>query len=404
MIPKNHPIRRLDDVDQPVVSLSSSSRGKPAVRRRRFLQLVLAVAFLASLPFLVRWVHYRNNHVVTHEAFVNGIVTEIGARFDGQVKLVATERNRRVHQGDVLLRLEDGHLLAKVEKARAEMERARRELEVEKQAIVQDRRLLSAGVEQAQLESEIARAEVQKSASEMERWKRNQERIAKLHADGLESQAFFEEASAKRAAATAEWQADQARRRHADGGRHYTELELEALSVRESKLQVMGANVEAERADLAAALSEADAALIRAPSDGWVVDLMVGPGTSVRVGQPMLSFWSKDQVWVDAWVNQDDLSKIAMGSPADVTLEAYSNAHLQGRVEGVWAGIEDERERNEENAKTSPLLARNSKIKVRIALPNVDAQLIPGLAAIVGIERGSPELSPAGGTLRASVP
>ena len=98
---------------------------------------------LAAVAIGVPWCYYRCQHVVLGEATIKGLVTKIGARIEGRIKSIEVETGQPVSKGQVLLRLEDSHLVAALERARAELESATKGLESEKMGIEQTGRRLS---------------------------------------------------------------------------------------------------------------------------------------------------------------------------------------------------------------------------------------------------------------------
>ena len=77
-----------------------------------------------------------------------------------------------------------------------------------------------------------------------------------------------------------------------------------------------------------------DASVIRAPEDGRVMERIVEVGGAARVGEPMISLWI-GRPWVEAWVDERDLRKFQIGSPADISLDASAKGKLSGRVEAI---------------------------------------------------------------------
>src|SRR5262249_41343085 len=84
--------------------------------------LVIAAVTVGPLGIFavgIPWGRYRLNNVVLSDAEVKGTVTKIGARIDGRIKSIEVEVGQPVTAGEVLLRMDDRHLLASLEGARA---------------------------------------------------------------------------------------------------------------------------------------------------------------------------------------------------------------------------------------------------------------------------------------------
>ena len=108
--------------------------------------------------------------------------------------------------------------------------------------------------------------------------------------------------------------------------------------------------------------------LVRAPVAGSITSLNVARGNMLNdATQPLMTIADLSTVWVTALVAEKDLNGVKLGQQAQVSLSAYPDKVLQGRVTSVADVIEPESRRD----------------KVRIALPNPDYALRPNMFATV---------------------
>jgi len=155
----------------------------------------------------------------------------------------------------------------------------------------------------------------------------------------------------------------------------------------------LAAEVELARQQVALCEANEAATVIRAPADGWVIDRIVEPGGSAKVGEPMMSLWLGPP-WVEAWVNERKLDHIQIGSPADVTLSAFPGRKLHGQVEAI--GVLTDTALQAETASLAKAVpdtlhsffVPDSMVPVRIVVPDSPVRLQPGLTALVGIRDG----------------
>src|SRR6185437_11790813 len=76
-------------------------------RNRRVLGGVIGAAVLVVvLVFGIPWVKEMFNTVSTDDAFVNGHVTFVAPRVEGQIARVLVDDNNRVHKGELLAELD----------------------------------------------------------------------------------------------------------------------------------------------------------------------------------------------------------------------------------------------------------------------------------------------------------
>ena len=133
------------------------------------------------------------------------------------------------------------------------------------------------------------------------------------------------------------------------------------------------------------AMARAEAMLVRAPIDGLVVPRTIwkpggsGPGEpeegdEVWPGMAVLDIVSPKAMRVRVKVNQVDVHRLVVGTPARITLDAYPERHYPGRLVQV-----------------SPIASRGAfspKVRTFTAIFAIDAQhaeIAPDLSAAVGL-------------------
>ncbi|HZL83932.1 MAG TPA: efflux RND transporter periplasmic adaptor subunit [Candidatus Krumholzibacteria bacterium] len=362
------------------------SRGKPSRRRRIIMTVIAAGVALAIAVPVVLWTRYRITHVVSRNALVKGSITNVGAQLDGVVTSVEVESGQQVQAGQILARFEDHQLQATVQRAQSRFEKATRELEVERMAIEHERRRLGSLVTEASARVAAAKAQVDAAQSQADDAKTRHELRQTLAQEGVIATEEVRAAETVRRTADAMGATAEADEQAAEAARDLAQVESEGLAVREEHIRVLEADVSMFRAELDLAEADLKAALIRAPGDGWVVRRIAEPGGSVVVGQPILALWIGKGVWVEAWIDEDDLGKVAAGSSARVTLKPYPDRVFSGVVETIGVSTDYELP---DTAVPQP---RNSRMRaepvvcVRIRLDEPEG-LFPGLSAVVGIRK-----------------
>ncbi len=355
--------------------------------RRTVMFLIAAGAALAVVP-IVLWARYQWTHVVSRNAIVKGTITHVGAQLDGVVTGVEVDVGQRVQAGQAMARFEEHKLQAAVQRAQSRLVKATRELEVERLAIVQERRRLEGRVTEASARSAAAVAQVEAAQSQADEAKARYDQRKSLARDGAIAQEDLRSAETSLRTADALGATARADQRAAEAGERLAEVESEGIAVRKQHIEVLDAEVAALRAELSLAQADLNAAVIRAPADGWVVRRIAEPGTSVVVGQPIVALWLGREVWVEAWIEEDDLAKVAAGDKVMVTVKPYPRRVFSGTVESVGASTDFELP---DTAVPQP---RNARIRatpvicVRVRLDQTDG-LFPGLSAVVGIRRNA---------------
>ncbi len=356
-----------------------------------FTQFVLLAVFIVACGFGVvrvsRWYSYRQGHIVTRDAAVSGRMTEVGPRIAGQVARVEVREGQRVTAGQVLASLADEPLRARLAEARADVVRAEETLAVERLAIDQERRRLGAELDRRRVEIEAAEASVVVAESYLPRWSNEFERTEQMVEKRAVSANRLDQVRASRDAAEAT-RALQLGRQHLAETRHtVAQIDLEGVDVLEANLKVLEAEVEMARAAVRVAEAELASTVLRAPGDGLVGSITRGPSASVRVGQPILSLWLDEELWVDAWIDEAELGDVHMNSEAFVSLDAHPGEVFEGRVDAIVVVPPDATRERAQSSSSSPILASRARIRTRIRFDARDLHVIPGLSAVVGIER-----------------
>jgi len=77
---------------------------------------------------------------------------------------------------------------------------------------------------------------------------------------------------------------------------------------------------------------------VRAPSDGYVSNLQLHPGSFVRLKSPVMTFISTEQYWIVAKTLQQGIQRVAPGDKAEVAFSMYPGKVFDAEVESVvWA-------------------------------------------------------------------
>lgn len=81
---------------------------------------------------------------------------------------------------------------------------------------------------------------------------------------------------------------------------------------------------------------------IKAPSNGTVVDLKVMKGTYAKATQPVMTFISGEDIWIDAYFTENNLGHIKIGDRVDIVLDAHPGEIFSGKVASLNVGVSSE--------------------------------------------------------------
>src|SRR6266849_4137508 len=163
----------------PVTKPLPPESGKPAASShssfgwRKYVTplLVVALALAVLITITRNWNAWEGSKVeqVTDDAYVRGDLTPLSTKVAGIVRMVNVTDYQRVHQGDLLVELQDDDYRAQVDQAKAAVEAAHASIEGNlRQRELQDSRIAKAlaGIDQAK--AQIAAAQAGKEAVQAE--------------------------------------------------------------------------------------------------------------------------------------------------------------------------------------------------------------------------------------------
>jgi HlyD family secretion protein len=264
---------------------------------RRLWQIAKLAAIVAVVVGAVYWVKFSPVPVTEHRVELGDIVAEvmgtgtleahfkstISPRISGRIQEVLVDMGDRVTAGQLLVRLDDRDLKPQVEIAQA-----------------------AVAVSQATLDR--LQADRTQALAVLEQTSADHKRALGL----LPSRAISQEDADK---ITADWKTAQAGVARADA------------ALVEGRKQLIGA--ERNLAYRKALLADTE---IVAPLDGLIVQRQRDPGDIAVPGSPILTLISTRELWITAWVDETEMSRVAIGQPARVVFRSEPDRAYRGEV------------------------------------------------------------------------
>jgi len=302
--------------------------------------LVVLLALTVLITITRNWNAWEGGKVeqVTDDAYVRGDLTPLSTKVAGIVRAVNVADYQKVHQGDVLVELQDDDYQAQVNQAKAIVEAARDGIEENRrQRQLQDVRIdkAVAGIDQAK--AQIAAAEAGKEAvqAQLTRARSERRRQEGLYQAHSTTEQNLEAAVAAEGNLLAQFASRDADLNQARTMLHSSELAAEAerrskavLASQEMQLQ---ADLRAKQASLAATSVNIGYTRIYAPGDGTVGERQVRPGQLVSPGTQVISFIALTK-WVQANFRETQLTNVKVGDPAELRIDEYPGQLIRGKV------------------------------------------------------------------------
>lgn len=248
-----------------------------------------------------------------------GAEVRVGARVSGRVRRLVANIGDRVERGQVIAELETEDLDALVAQRRAEAEAADARLTALERRLPDE--IAAARATVASREAMLRQAE--------EEWSRQQH----LLAERATSQAAAELARQGRDVAAAQLEVARRALQVLEGGADDQRTEARSAAA-------------AARAALRAAEVERSFTRITAPISGVVASVATQEGETVAAGLNAPTFVTivdLDRLQVNAYVDEVDIGKIAVGQEGFFTVDAFPARDFEGRVTAIYptATIQD---------------------------------------------------------------
>jgi membrane fusion protein, multidrug efflux system len=280
----------------------------------RLAILVIAGGIVALLA--TRWDVWvgQASRQTTDDAYARGDITPLSAQVEGYVRRVAVGDFQLVKSGDLLVQIDDDDYQARLAQAEADVLGA--EAAIENLKARKD--LQHAVIHQAESAIAATQADVDRTRLEL---KRQRTLLATTYGTAQKvEQALADE-----------------KRFEANLERNQAELQGErrqmgVLDTQESQLR---AEAKAKRAALELAKINLGYTRIVAPVDGMVGERGVRAGQYLRPGTQVISVVPLSNVWVIANYKETQLTHVAIGQKAEVTIDTFPGITVTGRVDSI---------------------------------------------------------------------
>lgn len=284
-------------------------------RTKKLISFIISIAVIgaAALWIFLRFYH-RGDCEYTDNAQVGQLIVPVNSRVQGYIKELRFKEYQPVHKGDTLVIIDDSDMRLNVARARADYANA----------------LAGRGVADQSVSVSAARASVSE-ASIAEAKVLMEMALKDLHR--------YETLLAKDAATIQQYEA-QKTDYEAKKARYRTLVKQKAAAssvVAESRHRI---NQSEAGIDLAKALLETaelnlSYTVITAPCDGYASRKMIQVGQLVQPGQTLLDLVDISDIWVTANYKETQLPDIAVGSNADIRVDAVPDVTFHGKVTAI---------------------------------------------------------------------
>ena len=344
----------------------------------RRIWLALAVLVLLGAGLFGYWYLFVRGTVSSDDARLDANLVNLAPDLPGRLERLLVAEGDKVRKDQPVFVLDQSLFKVALDRAQAQVDSAQASLAVARAKL--SKLLHGTRVEEIQLAMDAekqakARAELSKTEYERTKGLHGQHAIAGERLD-----------QARTAWIVAENAHDKASHN----------LALLRHGARQEDVEAARAGVEAASARLRAAQVAVDKAktdiehsVVRAPFSGPVVGVWRRPGAILAPGTPVVTLIDPASLHVAANIDEKDLSEISVGDPVDISIDAFPDRPLKGKVSRIMQVTNSTFSLIPAEGVSGTFIKVTQRVPIRIALDSLpDLPLGPGLSVEVHIHTG----------------
>jgi multidrug resistance efflux pump len=274
----------------------------------------------------------------TDDAYVEADVVQIAAQIDGPIVNIPIENYAAVKKGDLLFEIDPKPFQIAVDQAKAELAQTRQDVE----SLTDEVETAKAGIDSAKADVDAAKAKIKNSEAALENAKKAFARQKRLDRQGATSKKAVENAEAAFKEARADNDQASSGLGQAMAGLHQAETKLAQAQAELGAPGDNNARILLAKAKLADAELNLSYTKVTAVQDAFVSGLNLPPGNYASVGTPLFTLVTTNSWRITGNFLETDLARINPGQKAVIRLQTYPGHRLEGVVEGISWGIEQQ--------------------------------------------------------------
>jgi HlyD family secretion protein len=311
---------------------------------RTYLITAVVVALLAIAAFVLLdrfvWNPGLPEGLIQANGRIEGDHVTVSSKFPGRIQQLLVREGATVTVGQVLIRLDDSQIQARVDQARHAAEAHQAQVEAAHMTLAVLNLEVPLAIERADAQVAKAKNAVSKAVSV--------EREARSDARRFRELSEKDEASLQqRDQATMRWEVAQkdiasARSALIQATKELAQAELGWKRILAKELDVNALERQRDQAD--AVLNEAESVLkdltITAPTSGTVTTRMVDTGEVIAAGAPLLELVDLDRLYLKVYVPEVQIGKLRLDLPARIFTDAFPEQPFEATVRYIASKAE----------------------------------------------------------------
>lgn len=273
------------------------------------IRKVTVIALVISLIFFIWYVSADRHTPYTDQARIQGLITPVSPRVSGFVTYVNVKLHSGVKAGDVLFELDKRPFEIAIEIAEAEIDNTTQSVAAS-----------SASVKSSAGKLGVAKAQLDRAQRNWDRvqlvMKENEGALSEADKDQSETALL----QAMEQVASAEASLERAKQSLGDSGPDNPKIRRAIQNLEKARLEL-------------------EFATIIAPTDGVIESFEVDLGYYASAGQPITTLISSSDVWIQANLKENNLSKMKIDDNVDFVLDIAPGKIFKGKVRSLGFGV-----------------------------------------------------------------
>ena len=278
-------------------------------KEKKSIKKVSLIVLVVTALFFIWYVSADRHTPYTDQARIQGLITPVSPRVSGFVTELNIKLHSRVKAGDVLFQLDKRPFEIAIDMAEAEI----------------DNTTQSVAASGASVKSSAGKLGVAKA--QLDRAQRNWDRVQKVmrENEGALSEADKDQAEtallqATEQVASAEASLERAKQSLGESGPDNPKIRRAVQKLEKAQLDL-------------------EFSTIIAPTDGVIESFDVDLGYYANAGQPITTLISSSDVWIQANLKENNLSKMNLEDEVEFSLDIAPGTIFKGRVRSIGFGV-----------------------------------------------------------------
>lgn len=283
---------------------------------------------------------YSKTHVDTDNAQINGDIVPVVSRIPGFVDQILAEENTVIHQGDIILKLDDREMQIRLKQAQAGLSSTQKNVDVSKSSLgITEAGAKASTANYNAIKQNLlsARAQIDGAKIKLDATEKELKRFSNLLAEGATTQQIFDRVKAERDGAQIQYEVAQNQyevlRKQVAAAEDQLLVNREQINTGSSQVNAASSTVSLRELDIELLQLNLSHTILTAPISGIISRKNVQKGQFIQPGQALFSIISDSTLYITANFKETQIGNMKPGQEAEIILDAFPDIRIKGKVQ-----------------------------------------------------------------------